>query len=104
MSFLKGASVCYVREFCSVKQAFLDPSAGLGLGALLAKCGTESPFKPLPVHPYDFDQLRFRVEDEFYYNRSLVMRSSTLNSVLETLGPFINMQLEARDGGSTVVY
>jgi hypothetical protein len=74
-------------EFCSVRYAGIDDAVEMikriGKGGMLAKADTKNAFRLLKVAPSDFDQLGFRFEGKYYFDKCLPMGASISCSIFE---------------------
>ena len=61
-------------SICSVQYCFLDNAiamiSSLGKGALLGKMDIKSAFKLLPVNPKDFELLGFKLNNEYFVQKT----------------------------------
>ena len=100
LSFPEGASVndAIPPELCLVRYTSLDEAVRMvkkcGVGAEMAKCDIKS-FRILPVHPSDFNFLRFQFQDSFYIDRALPMGCSVSCAAFEKFSTFIKCKLRS---------
>lgn len=77
LSYPQGSSINdkIPHDFCTVKyQSIQDAIIALkeiGVGALIAKTDLENAYKQIPIHSDDFELLGFRVNEKFYFDKTL---------------------------------
>ena len=80
-------------ELCSVQYTSFDEAVhmvqDLGRGCLLGKSDIKSAFRLLPVSPLDFDQLGFKFDGKFYFDKAMPFGCSIACQTLETFSTFL---------------
>ena len=94
---------------CTVKYAKFDDAITIvqqkGRDCLLAKCDVKSAFRLLPIHPSDFELVGFKVENQYYVDKSMPMGCSVSCSTWVQFSTFLEWFLKIKGGtGSTMHY
>lgn len=80
-------------ELCSVQYTSFDEAVhmvqDLGRGCLLGKSDIKSAFRLLPVSPLDFDQLGFKFDGKFYFDKAMPFGCSIACQTFETFSTFL---------------
>ncbi|MCG8031789.1 MAG: hypothetical protein JAZ03_06400 [Candidatus Thiodiazotropha taylori] len=95
LSYPSGESVNdYIDpQLCSVQYTSFDQAIhmvqDLGRGCLLGKSDVKSAFRLLPVSPIDFDQLGFKFDNKFYFDKSMPFGCSIACHTWEVFATFL---------------
>lgn len=95
LSYPEGGSVndFIDPELCSVQYTSFDEAIhmvqDMGQGCSLGKSDIKSAFRLLPVSPADFDQLGFKFENKYYFDKSMPFGCSLSCKTFEQLSTFI---------------
>ncbi|MCG8045582.1 MAG: hypothetical protein JAY66_07850 [Candidatus Thiodiazotropha taylori] len=80
-------------DLCSVLYTSFDEAVhmvqDLGRGCLLGKSDIKSAFRLLPVSPQDFDQLGFKFDGKFYFDKAMPFGCSIACQTFETFSTFL---------------
>lgn len=80
-------------DLCSVQYTSFDEAVhmvqDLGRGCLLGKSDIKSAFRLLPVSPLDFDQLGFKFDGKFYFDKAMPFGCSIACRTFEAFSTFL---------------
>lgn len=80
-------------QLCSVRYTSFDEVIhmiqDLGQGCLLGKADIKSAFRLLPVRPQDFDQLGFKFQGQYYFDKSLPFGLAVSPATFELFSTFL---------------
>ncbi|MES9881411.1 MAG: reverse transcriptase domain-containing protein [Sedimenticola sp.] len=87
-------------ELCTVQYSSFDEAVQmiqkLGPGCLVGKADIKGAFRILPVSPVDFDQLGFKFENKFYYDKAMPFGCSISCATFERFGKFLSFVVRRR--------
>jgi hypothetical protein len=87
-------------QFCTVQYQSTEDAVSmirkLGPGTLLAKMDIENAFKQIPVHPRDFELLGFRIDDKYYFDKTLPFGLRYSCNLFENFSSTLNYTLEKK--------
>lgn len=96
------------KHFCTVQYQSIDTAIAmikyLGKGCLLAKTDLENAYKHVPIHHQDFELLGFRVDDKFYYDKTLPFGLSYSCNLFEKFSSELQWILENKFGVAHCVH
>ena len=108
LSFPEGNSLNdYIDpDLCSVQYTSFDEAVHMvqdaGEGCLMAKLDIKSAFRLLPVSPSDFDQLGFKFESKYYFDKSMPFGCSISPATWEKVSCFLEFLVKQESKGGDV--
>lgn len=108
LSYPEGCSVndFIDPEICSVQYTSFDEAVNmvqdLGSGCLLGKADIKSAFRLLPISPRDFDQLGFKLDGQFYFDKCLTMGCSISCALFEKFATFIEYLVKSKSQAGSI--
>jgi hypothetical protein len=95
-------------ECCSVRYAGIDDALvmikRIGKGGMLAKADIKSTFRLLKMAPSDFDQLGFRFERKYYFDKCLPMGASISCSIFENFSTALHWFTELQCHNKNILH
>lgn len=96
------------RDFCSVKYSNIDDAVNmiqrLGTNALLAKCDIKSAFRILRLAPSEFDLTGFKFDNQYYFNKNLIMGASVSCSIFESFSTVLHWYVEQKSNNENILH
>lgn len=105
LSFPEGGSVndFIDPDLCSVQYTSFDEAVHMvqdrGQGCLMGKADIKSAFRLLPVSPADFDQLGFKFEDKYYFDKCMPFGCSLSCISWEKVSTFLEFLVKKKSTG-----
>ena len=102
LSFPEGDSVndCIDPALCSVHYTSFDEAIhmiqDMGRGCLMAKTDVKSAFRLLPIRISEFDQLGFKFEDKYYFDKSMPFGCSISCATWEKVATFLEFVIKQK--------